>query len=188
MFTRYTLLLAAFRLISSNIVHAQELWNRTTANATDVGQRQVSIDVGSRFEFMTERLPDLQESNIVATWQRAGGVQPTPFRILIPAGCFVSQRDRLHVDGTSCGVQISLDGEMLEVDGFFARAYPPEPVNPGDPLRLGIRLSLEADAARSGSLLSTLGGAEVSIVIGRESAVATPKNIDAVSGIDPTPF
>ncbi len=188
MFTRYALLLAAFSLFSSSIAHAQDLWNRTTASATEVSERQVSVDVISRFELVTERLPALQESDIVSTWQQAGGIQPTPFRILIPAGCFVAQRDRLRVNGTFCGVQVSLDGEIVEVDGFFARAYPPEPVNPGDPLRLGIRFSLEVDEARSSNLLSTLGGAEVSIAIGRESALALPKSIDAVSGVQPTPF
>ena len=92
------------------------------------------------------------------------------------------------MNGTSCGVQVSLNGEMLEADGFFARAYPPEPVNPGDPLRLGIRLSLEVDEARTSGLLSTLGGAEISLTIGRESGVALPKSIDAVAGVQPTPF
>ncbi len=188
MSTRYTVFLAAFGLFSATSSQALDLCNRTTAEATEAGERQVAVNVQSRFEFMTERLPSLQESDIVATWQRAGGIQPTPFRVLIPAGCFVEVRDRLRVNGTSCGVQISLDGKLLEADGFFARAFPPEPINPGEPLRLGIRVSVEFDEARANNLLSTLGGAEVSIAIGRARGVAIPKSIDAVSGIDPTPF
>ncbi len=187
MYSHYTLLIAALSLVSVS-AHAQELSNRTIAEATPIGERQVSIDLNARFDLVTEGRPTLQESDIIATWQRAGGIQPTPFRVLIPAGCFVEQRGRLRVNGTSCGVQVSLDGRMLEADGFVARAVPPEPINPGEPLRLRIRLSVDVDEARAGNLLSTLGGAEVSLAVGRESGIALPKSIDAVSGIDPTPF
>ena len=113
MSTRTTVYLAALGLFSAANAHAQELWNRTTAEATEAGPRQVSVVVESRFEFVSERVPDLQESDIIATWQRVGGVQPTPFRIVIPAGCFVEQRDRLRISGTTCGVQVILNGETV---------------------------------------------------------------------------
>ena len=188
MSTRYTLLLAAFGLLTATSSHAQDLSNRTTAETTDIDFDQVAVEVGSRFEVTPDRLPSLLESDLVATWQRAGGIDPTPFRVLIPAGCFVTERERLHVRGTSCGVQVSLEGRLLEVETFAAVAVPPEPVMPGDPLRLRIRLAIVGDASRASELLSTLGGAEVSLTIGRESADALPKRINAVSGINPTPF
>ncbi len=187
MYSRYTPLVAALTVFSVG-AEAQELTNRTVAEATARGDRQVSIDLNSRFELVTEGRPALQETDIVATWQRVGGIDPTPFRIVIPAGCFVAERDRLRVRGTSCGVQVYLESELLEVETFAALAFPPEPVAPGDPLQFRVRMTVVADSARSSSVLSTLGGAEVSLTIGRESAVALPKSIDAFAGIEPEPF
>ncbi len=187
MYRRYTPLLAALSLLSVG-AEAQELTNRTIAEATALADRQVSIDLNARFELVTEGRSALQTSDIVATWQRAGGIDPTPFRILIPAGCFVAERNRLHVHGTSCGVQIYLESELLEAETFAAIAFPPEPVAPGESLQLRIRMTIVADSARSYSILGTLGGAEVSLTVGRESGIALPKSIDAFSGVQPTPF
>ncbi len=187
MYSRYTPLVAALTVFSVG-ADAQELTNRTTAEATALDDRQVSIDLNSRFEMVTEGRPDLQRSDVVATWQRAGGIDPTPFRIVIPAGCFVVERDRLRVRGTSCGVQVYLESELLEVETFAAVAFLPEPEGPADTLQFRVRLNIVIDPAGSGSVLSTLGGAEVSLTIGREGGVAVPTSIDSFSGVQPTPF
>ena len=70
---------------------------------------------------------------------------------------------------------------MLEVHDLAGEA-------PSGIMPISIRLSLDIDTARASSLLSTLGGAKVSLTIGRETGAAIPGSIDAVAGIEPTPF
>ena len=97
-------------------------------------------------------------------------------------------KDRFIVNGTVCGVQIVLDGAHLASGAFAARLVPPSPLLADDPYRLRIRLELEQDVGAAAGLLSTLGGAEVSVQIGDERGVSPVREIRSKSGIDPTPF
>ena len=140
--------------------------------------------------------------DVVVGWQEVGGVEPVPFRILIPAGCFVDRRGLgFYVDDFStCGVQMSADSGarvlvLLEIVDFQARFVrgrdgtsrldivtsfiPPDPIVPPDPI-------IPPDPVRA--FLGVLGGAAVEVAIGSESSAVAPLRIETVAGIEPQPF
>ena len=151
-------------------------------------------------ELTSDSGPDVSD-DVVVTWQEVGGVEPEPFRVLIPAGCFRDLRGRgFYVDDfRSCGVQLSVASSargfaVLEIVDFRARllhldgtswfdivtsVIPPDPVVPPDPI---------VPPTAAGAFLGLVGGAAVEIAIGSESSAAPPLRIVTVSGIDPTPF
>jgi hypothetical protein len=136
-------------------------------------------------------IPDLRRDDVVAGWQEVGGIQPEPFRVLIPAGCFVSRRDSYFVeDFRTCGVQIVLGSAReyvtLTILDFDARVaarsdgsyrfdimtdfYPPDAIIPPD------------------AIVGALGGAGVRIGMGGQSAAAKAVRAATVSGVAPEPF
>ena len=152
-------------------------------------------------ELVNEGGPDVSD-DVVVTWREVGGVEPEPFRALIPAGCFRDRRGRgFYVDDfRTCGVELSVASStrglaLLEIVDFQARLVrqddgssrfniaanfiPPDPVVPPDPI---------VPVTSGRAFLGLLGGAAVEIAIGSASAASPPLRIETVSGIDPTPF
>ena len=142
---------------------------------------QLSNDIG-----------DLTSTDVLATWQNVGGVSPVPFKVLIPAGCFVANRGfpnrGFHVgDFRSCGVQMTFDLGLgptaLSIRDFEARVIPRR----DGTLRFDMETSF-MDNGQEAAVLGALGGAAVEIVIGSEMGTSLPTGIESVSGISPVPF
>lgn len=161
--------------------------SRTTARLLTSASGARLIHVAFTAELTA--LPDLRAADVDVGWQEVGGVEPEPFRVLIPAGCFVGARALRVEDFRSCGVVVTVgqdDGRatVLALADFAAtirsrddgthrfdvdaRVFPPDPIH---------------------ALLGIVGGAAVRIAVGSEtSAVALPDGVATVSGIDPEPF
>lgn len=173
---------------------------RTEAAGTTsaAGAREVQLRWAAE---LVNGMPDLSD-DVEVGWQQVGGVEPTPFRVLIPAGCFVSNRRGARVeDFTACGVELSVESgaggrTLVAVVDFDARVVarddgsyrfdiitsiiPPDPVVPPDPV-------IPPDPVHA--FLGILGGAAVQIAAGGETTMASPPlRIETVSGIEPTPF
>jgi hypothetical protein len=133
-------------------------------------------------------IPDLVKQDLEVGWGEVGGIDPQPFRILIPAGCFVSGSRGYRVrDFSACDVQVlflpGVPPDSLSIIDFDARVvarddgsyrfdmvaqfYPPDPIYP---------------------VLGAVGGAAVRIGIGSESSMVFPVSTETVSGISPEPF
>lgn len=173
---------------------AADLRTRTVADVTGSDGRLLQTSVDVIAEIAVESLPMLSRDDVVVSWRRAGGVEPQPFRIVIPRGCFVEVRSVFRVRDPACGVELSLDGTRIPADDFAARLVPPdpivppEPVFPPEPIRLRIRLAVSLPPAATAGLISTLGGAAVIVQVGAERGVSVAKRIESISGISPTPF
>ena len=167
---------------------AADVQSRTTAGVIGTNGTTLLTQVDAVFLVALEQAPVLSQDDVVVTWRREGGIDPTPFRVAIPSGCFVEARDRFRVNGTRCGVRIILDGARLSTDVFAARLVPPDSDRVDDPYRLRIRLELPQRADSAAQLLSTLGGATVIVKVGTERGKSLASEIQSKSGISPTPF
>src|SRR5690606_35852657 len=81
--------------------------SRTAVEAVTsaAGDRAVEVQFAAAF---TGGLPDLRD-DVEIGWGRVGGIDPEPFRVLIPAGCFSETRRGFRVrDFAACGVQMWL--------------------------------------------------------------------------------
>ena len=87
MITRFIPVLAAIAMLLGNTVHAQELWNRTTATAIGIGELQESVNVSSRFEFAAPRLPALDT------------IETDSHQLVEPVGPTEQQRRRVPRNG-----------------------------------------------------------------------------------------
>lgn len=167
---------------------AADVSSRTTAGILESDGRTARTQVDAVLLVELQQDPILSRDDVVVTWQREGGVSPTPFRIAIPAGCFVETRNGFRVMDTGCGVRITLNGTRLATDVFAARLVPPEPIFPPEPVKLRIRLELAQTVPGAAELLATLGGATVIVQIGAERGVSPASEIQSKSGISPQPF
>lgn len=175
-------------LLSGATALAADVRSRTTAGIIEADGRTVVTQVDAVLLVELAEIPILSRDDVIVTWRREGGISPTPFRIAIPAGCFVETRIGFRVADTSCGVRITLDGTPLTTNVFAARFFPPEPIVPPEPIRLRIRLELAQSVPDVAELLGTLGGATVIAQIGAERGVSPATEIQSKSGIEPTPF
>lgn len=180
--------------LSSAAALAAEVQSNTRAGILETDGRTVLTQVDTVLLVELEQPPILSRDDVILTWRRAGGIEPTPFRVAIPAGCFVEARNAFIVRDTGCGVRLILNGTRLTTDVFGARLVPPEPIVPPDPIfppepiRLRVRLELALAPAAAAELLSTLGGATVIVQIGAERGVSPASEIQSKSGIEPQPF
>jgi hypothetical protein len=162
--------------------------SRTSAGIELDASGALVLQLAFRAELL-DRLPDLVRADVVVGWQQVGGVEPSPFRVLIPAGCFEAGRNGSRVeDALACGAEATFGSEengrtVLSLVDLDARVVSREDGTTRFDLRASI---LPPDPIHP--LLGALGGAAVSIVLGSESAVSLPLRIETVSGIDPTPF
>jgi hypothetical protein len=126
----------------------------------------------------------------VAIGWEVGGIEPC-IKVLIPAGCFVTRRDGFRVvDFRGCGVQMTFgsnasDPMPLFIMDFEARFEP----RAGGTAILGVETNFQPlDPVQPPTILGALGGAAVQIMIGTEMAVAPPRGVETVAGVDPEPF
>lgn len=132
---------------------------------------------------------ELADADVMLTWEAAGGVEPLPFKISIPARCFVRDGDTFFMrDFRRCGVEITFDpggsGAPVElrIIDFGARA-----------LVRGRKVFVElqsrfTDSDEVHAVLGALGGAALKLVIGDASATSLPQRVETVSGVEPIPF
>ena len=67
------------------------------------------------------------DEDVLIGWEEVGGIEPVPFKILIPAGCFISSRGGVVVDDfLACSVRITAELARgptdLTIREFEARA------------------------------------------------------------------
>jgi len=129
------------------------------------------------------------EVDVLVGWEEVGGIDPTPFEVLIPAGCFVLSRG-YEVQNPACGVQMTFypDGRTpvsLSVAEFEARI-----IVTGERAETA-RFTMEAlvtDDVLLPAVMGTLGGAPLEIAVGTAMGMAPILKTEAVSGVEPTPF
>jgi len=135
------------------------------------------------FKAELDRVPALARADVVATWEQAGGVEPTPFLVTIPAECWVPNRAGFHVeDFRACGVSVELDRRLVPLMDFEARL-----LTRGDGtalLDLGALFGGTPDDSAP-ELLGALGGAVVELAIGAESSAAPPLSVETVGSTTP---
>jgi len=129
------------------------------------------------------RIPALARADVVATWEQAGGVEPTPFLVAIPAECWVPNRAGFHVeDFRACGVSVELDRRLVPLMDFEARL-----LTRGDGTALFDLGALFSTTPDDGApeVLGALGGAVVELAIGAESSAAPPLSVETVGAGTP---
>ena len=202
-------LLTCGLLVAVGLIAPSQVLPETAARGVEIARTKteaggVTSAAGARaikLEFTAELIngiPDLTD-DVEVGWQQVGGVEPTPFRIVMPAGCFVTGRRGAEVeDFQACGVEISVDSGArgrahMAIMDFEAKGVargdgryrfdivttfvPPDPVHdtiPPDPIH---------------EILGILGGAAVQIAIAGETTMPSlPLRTETVSGIEPVPF
>jgi hypothetical protein len=162
------------------------------------GTRAIQLSFSA--DLVNEGGPNFSEDVFVG-WQEAGGIDPVPFRVLIPEGCFIPTRRGFRMeDFKECGVQLTSGSsargvtqlEIVDFDAKVARRddgitrfdlmtsfIPPDPIVPPDPI-------FPPDPVHA--FLGIVGGAAVQIVVGSEMSASPPLRTETVSGIDPNPF
>jgi len=176
-------LLAAFVLVTA----ASGLEIRRSRTEASIVQRPTGaqfIRVNFTAELTNNAIPNVTREKVEAGWQQVGGIEPQPFRILIPAACFVANRG-FHVENfRCCGVQIvfgrsgalfitDFEARLVARDDGTHRFDVEASVVPPDPIH---------------AVLGAVGGAAVHIAIGTEVARSLPVSAATVSGADPQPF
>ena len=140
------------------------------------------VHVEFESEMISDRIPEVVGTDVIVTWEIAGGVEPTPFRILIPAGCFVGDRSFFVDDFRACGVTATLHRGFgletpLQLSEFEASLTPRR----DGTHRLDVQAGGNPPDNNAPAILGTLGGGTVEITIGH--AVKTVLlNVEAVSG------
>jgi hypothetical protein len=141
--------------------------------------------------------PDPTRVAVAIGWQEVGGVEPEPFIIQIPAGCFVPVRDGFRVrDFRTCGVQATFGTDasgaprLVPILAYDARFL--QGVDGGHQITQEASLSSPTAGGVGGEdvtpfFLGALGGAAVQIMIGPERAEARPRVVVTVAGIEPEP-
>lgn len=145
------------------------------------GARAVELEFGAVLNEAFTRTPE----DVVATWEQAGGIDPEPFMVTIPAGCWTSNQVGLHAgDARTCGARVALGEDAMSLMRFEARLV----VDGEGAARFEMTALLVPPEPALPVLLGRLGGAVVELAIGSGSAAALPLGIETVSGIDPQPF
>jgi hypothetical protein len=200
MMTTRVPLLALGLLGAGGLIAPSSVFLETAAPGVEISRSKteavvVTSAAGARaieLEFTAELIngiPDLMD-DVEVGWRQVGGVEPQPFRVLMPAGCFVTSRRGSQVeDFDVCGVQIAVNssqrGRILMTivdfeakgvardDGIYrfdilATFVPPDPIH---------------------EILGILGGAAVQIATGSGTTMPSlPLRTATVSGVDPQPF
>lgn len=145
------------------------------------GDRAVALEFRAELNEVFTR----EAADVVATWERAGGIQPEPFMVTIPEGCWMPGQVGFQVeDVRSCGARVTLGGDAVSVMRFEARLV----ADGGGAARFDLTALLFPPEPILPVLLGTLGGAVVELAIGSGRAGALPLGVETVSGVDPQPF
>lgn len=128
--------------------------------------------------------------DVVTTWEIFGGIEPTPFRIVIPEECFESEEASLQVRFyRGCGVRAVLESPEVGEIEISIQAFTAVLTKRSDYGRLAITAAIDTrtevgDVAAV--VLGTIGGGRQTVSIGRSSAARLPSGIE-VFGFDPQP-
>lgn len=128
--------------------------------------------------------------DLVVGWGEVGGIQPTPFRLLVPGRCFLRGDGSLLVrNHRACGVTAELiapSGDVIGLPVYAFSAVLTEARGYGR-LAMSAAIGVETgDGDLTSVLLSKFGGAEQSVVIGEDSDSLVPNDI-SVLGFNPQP-
>ena len=154
---------------------------RTNAEIVPPGPIEPVIQLNFRAWLFNAGFVGLDD--IVITWERVGGVEPQPFQVLIPAGCFVRNRGFHVEDFQDCGVRMTFGDGILPILEFASRLVQ----RTDGSARFAVRASF-VGRDQAHAILGTLGGAVVEIDISSEARKSPPLRIETVSGVEPEPF
>ncbi len=128
--------------------------------------------------------------DIITTWEIAGGIEPTPFRLVIPAECFQLEDASLQVRYfRSCGVKAVLESAEFGEVGLPIQAFTAVVTERRGSARLSITAAIDGNTEAgdlTAVILGTIGGGKQTVSIGRASAARLPSGIE-VFGFDPQP-
>lgn len=144
----------------------------------------VVIQLEFKAQVSNNGFSELGSEDVVVTWQQSGDVAPQPFKVFIPAGCFVAN-DGFHVrDYVACGVQLTVDlgrgAVALSIREFAANLK----LRRDGTARFIVEASF-TDRDREHAILGALGGSAVEIVIGDAMGTAVPNLVETVGGQPP---
>ena len=180
---------ALVALLWNNIAGAFELTNAKTSAAWAVPPEPIKPYIDLTFSAELVRLSSA-DGDLVVTWEDAGGVEPQPFKIVIPAECFVREAGSLQVRNfRACGVEALLTSVRGDIISLPVYAFSTVMTQRRDYGRLSMSAAIGVDD-RTGDLtsviLAVIGGAEQEVAIGSESASLLPNDI-SVLGFNPQP-
>ena len=122
----------------------------------------------------------------MVTWEKVGGIQPTPFKVSIPAGCFIPNRGFHVEDFRDCRVELTvvLGEELVNLSIMEFEASLRPHLNRPASFVIETRFT---DHERLPAILGALGGAAVEIAIGDEMGTALPVGVTTVA-VPPSPI
>lgn len=127
---------------------------------------------------------------LVVSWEDAGGIDPTPFLLRIPAECFVRGGGSLLVrNHRACGVTAELTGPSGQVAMLpvFALSAVLTEVRGFGRLAVSAAIGVELrDGDLTSVLLGSIGGARQTVIIGDDSGSLVPNDL-TVLGFNPQP-
>lgn len=173
----------------ASLVSAFELTSAETSASWVAPEEPVAPYLNLNFNAELGSLASI-ESDVVISWEEVGGIEPTPFQVIIPAGCFVSDGRSLSVrNHRRCGVMALLTDQSgveysLPISTFSAALTPIREYG-----RLSFSASLyptttEGDV--TAVLLGIIGGAQQTVMIAGESSSLLPNDL-SIRGFNPQP-
>ncbi len=127
---------------------------------------------------------------LTVTWEAVGGIEPAPFKLIIPARCFRPEEGSIQVRNyRSCGVKAVL--ELADVDQLSLpiQAFTAVVTERSGTTRVSITAAVDSatDIGDMASMmLGAIGGGRQIVQVGDASASLLP-NVVNVFGFDPQP-
>ena len=182
-------LAAALALALSGPAMALELTRTETSATRIVPPDPVRPYLEMSFQAELLRLTDVA-GDVVVGWGEVGGIQPTPFRLVIPADCFGRSAGSLQVrNHRACGVAAELTAPNGDVTALPIYAFSAVLTDARGYGRLAISAAMGFESPAgdlSSVVLSKFGGAEQSVAIGEDSASLLPNDLTLL-GFNPQP-
>jgi hypothetical protein len=130
------------------------------------------------------------DGDVVTTWEIVGGIEPTPFKVIIPGGCFQQAGRWLQVrDHRNCGVKAVLERVDVGEVSMPMHTFNAVVIERSGYGRLSISAAIDTatDIGDFASLvLGTVGGGKQIVQIGSETASLLPNAVEVV-GFNPQP-
>lgn len=130
------------------------------------------------------------DGDLSVGWGEVGGIDPTPFRLVVPAECMVRDSGSMLVRAfRACGVSAQLttpEGRILDLPIYAFSAVMTERRGFAR-LSLSAAVGVDSEAGDvTSDLLGTIGGATQSVSIGDASGSLLPNDI-GIRGFNPQP-
>ncbi len=180
---------ALLALATSSPAGAIELMRAETSAARVNPPEPVRPYLELAFNAEIDRLVETG-GDLVVSWEEVGGIDPTPFLLRVPADCFVRGGGSLLVQNhRTCGVTAELTGRsgQVAVLPVFAFSAVLTEVRGYGRLAISAAIGIESRIGDlTGVLLTTIGGAEQTVIIGEDSGSLVPNEL-TVLGFNPQP-